>query len=117
MQWRAAMLIKIYGGTRSETGANLCESCRSARIVRGRALGEEIVFCDATPMQPARIEFKVTSCSDYDDARLPTYAELLEKAWVLAPAAGRRRAGFVRGTDLREEERARMIVEQYRESR
>jgi len=111
------MLIKIYGATRSESGANLCETCRASRIVRGRGLNEEIVFCDAAPMQSVRVGFKVTSCSDYVDARQPTFAELLEKAWILTPGSKRRPTGFVRASELQEEERARLMVEQYRDSR
>ena len=98
------MLIKIYGGTRVQASQNLCESCRCSRIVRGRRNHEELVFCDAMAMQPVRIEFKVTTCSDYVDARLPSYHELLEKAWVLRPGSGRRAAGFVKGSELRAEE-------------
>ena len=105
MQSAVDMLIKIYGGTRSEAGPSLCETCRASRIVRGRAIGEEIVFCDRIPMHPARIAFKVITCSDYDDATQPSYRELIEKAWVLAPATRKRPAGFVKGSDLHEEER------------
>jgi len=81
------MLIKIYGGTRLQEDANLCESCRCARIVRGRRIDEEIVFCNAMAMDPVRIEFKVTSCTDY-----------------VTPKTRRRPAGFVRGSDLEPEE-------------
>lgn len=98
------MLIKVYGGTREQGSENLCESCRSSRIVRGRRNDEEIVFCDAMAMQPVRIGFKVTSCSDYNDARTPSYHELLDKAWILTPRSGRRAAGFVKGSELRESE-------------
>ena len=89
------MLIKIYGGTRVQTSENLCESCRGSRIVRGCRIDEELVFCDAMAMQPVRIEFKVTTCADYVDARLPSYQELVEKAWVLTPGSRKRAAGFV----------------------
>jgi hypothetical protein len=99
------MLIKIHGGTRSDAGPSLCESCRASRIIRGRAVDDEIVFCDRNPVHPARIHFKVISCSDYDDAKQPTYGELMEKAWVLAPGSRRRPAGFVKGAELHEEER------------
>lgn len=100
------MLIKVYGGTRREPAASLCESCRSSRIIRGRSLDEEIVICEAGAFDSMRIGFKVTSCSNYVDARLPTMGELFEKAWVLKPATRRRPAGFVRGSDLREREAA-----------
>jgi len=98
------MLIKVYGGTRLQGSENLCESCRCSRIVRGHRNDEEIVFCDAMAMHPVQIGFKVTSCSDYVDAREPTYLELLEKAWVLTPGSRRRAAGFVKGSELRERE-------------
>lgn len=100
------MLIKVYGGTRNEPAASLCESCRFSRIVRGRTLDEEIVFCDAGATDTTRIAFKVTSCSNYLDSRVPSIGELFEKAWVLKPATRRRAAGFVRGSDLREKEAA-----------
>ena len=103
------MLIKIYGGTRKQGSDNLCESCRCSRIVRGRRNDEEIVFCDAMAMSPVRIGFKVTSCSDYIDAREPSYHELLDKAWILTPGSRRRAAGFVKGSELRESEMHRFM--------
>ena len=109
MQQSHGMLIKIYGGTRLQEAQNLCESCRCSRIVRGRRQDEEIVFCDAMPTQPARIAFKVTSCTDYVDGTVPPYHELLEKAWVLTSGSRRRAAGFVRGSDLHEEELHRFM--------
>ena len=101
---RGCMLIKVYGGTRVQNTESLCETCRHSRIVTGRALDEEIVFCDAMAMQTVRITFQVSSCSNYDDAREPSYHELLEKAWILTPGSRRRPAGFVRATELRAEE-------------
>jgi hypothetical protein len=105
------MLIKIYGGTRLQEEDNLCESCRCARIVRGRRSGEEIVFCNAMAMDPVRIVFKVTSCSDYVDARVTPYHELVEKAWILTPRTRRRPAGFVRGADLAPDEIVQIMHE------
>ena len=105
------MLIKIYGGTRIQEAQSLCESCRCARIVRGRRFDEEIVFCSAMAMDPVRIAFKVTSCSDYSDARTPAYHELVEKAWILAPKTRRRPAGFVRGSELEPDELMRFMRE------
>ena len=99
------MLIRVYGGTPANGDENLCETCRCSRITKGRRLEEELVFCDSTPMQSIRITFKVTSCTDYIDAREPSYAELLERAWILRPATTRRPAGFVRGAELPYEER------------
>jgi len=103
------MRIKIYGGTAPSSETSLCESCRASRIVRGRTLDEEIVFCDAMAMSPVRIAFKVTDCSSYDDQRLPTYAQLAHQAWILAPATRRRPAGFVRAADLPAVERYKFL--------
>jgi hypothetical protein len=105
------MLIKIHGGTPPQATQNLCETCRAARIVRGRRNDEEIVFCSAMGMDPVRIAFNVTSCSDYVDARVPAYHELLEKAWILAPKTRRRPAGFVKGSELDPDELMRLMRE------
>ena len=98
------MLTKVYGGTGLLEGSSLCDTCRHARIVRGRRLEDEIVFCDASPMHSVRITFKVTSCTDYHDSRETCYGEFLEKAWILLPRSKRRTAGFVRAADLDVEE-------------
>jgi hypothetical protein len=50
------------------------------------------------------IRFKVTECTAYIDASMPTYAQLLEQAWILRPGKGRRYAGFVRSSELGEDE-------------
>lgn len=105
------MLIKIHGGTRLQAAPNLCETCRCSRIVRGRRNDEELVFCDAMAMESVRIGFQVTTCSAYIDARLPSFHELLEKAWVLTPASRRRAAGFVKGSELEGAELHRFMRE------
>jgi len=106
------MLIKVHNGTTSHSERSLCETCRNATITRGARLEEEIVRCEAQPMTaPLVIRFKVTECSAYLDARLPTYAQLLEQAWILKPTTGRRPAGFVRSSDLRDEEFRELLTE------
>ena len=106
------MLIKVYNGTVMHTGQSLCETCRNATITRGRRLEEELVRCDVQPMgQAVLIRFKVTECSAYTDARLPTYGQLLEQAWILKPPNGRRPAGFVRSSELRDEEFREVMAE------
>ena len=69
------------------------------------------MFCTALAMDPVRIAFKVTSCSDHVDARVPAYHELVEKAWILAPRSRRRPAGFVKGSDLDPEELVHLMRE------
>jgi hypothetical protein len=105
------MDIKIYDGTPTQTGKSLCETCRHATITRGRRLEEEMVRCEVVPMATTVVRFAVSQCTAYMDARLPSYAQLLEQAWVLTPKEGRRPAGFVRGSDLALEERYRMVKE------
>ena len=106
------MLIKVYNGTTSNGGRSLCDTCRNATITRGARLEDEMVRCEAQPMTtPVLIRFKVTECSAYLDARLPTYAQLLEQAWILRPTSGRRQAGFVRSSHLRDEELRLLLSE------
>jgi hypothetical protein len=103
------MLTKVYGGTTLLEEESLCDTCRHSRIIRGRRLEEEIVFCDAMAMHTVRITFKVTRCTDYVDEREPAYHELLEKAWILNPRSKRRAAGFVRAADLDGDDFARLF--------
>ena len=105
------MRVRVEGGTPLHEGDSLCETCRWSRIIRGRTLDEEIVHCDASHLVPMRITFKVTSCSDYSDSRVPSYHELVQQAWILRPATKRRRAGFVRGSDLEYRELAKVMSE------
>jgi hypothetical protein len=103
------MRIKIHGGTPVHDADSLCKTCRNGRITSGRSVDEEIVFCDASHMFPTRITFKVTSCSEYTDCNVPSYLELLQQAWILQPASRKRPAGFVRASDLRDDELARFM--------
>jgi hypothetical protein len=103
------MLVKVYRGTGPQNAESLCETCRHSRIVRGRRIDEELVVCNAVMLRPVHITFKVTSCSDYLDAREPYYCELVEKAWILRPAKKGRPAGFVRAVDLKGREAERLF--------
>lgn len=69
-----------------------------------KRLDEEIVQCQAIAMKTMRVTFKVTFCSASNDARIPTYIQLMEEAWILQPGSKKRPAGFIRGSDLSEEE-------------
>jgi len=109
------MLIKVHRGTKSDGGRSLCETCRNSTITRGPRLEDEIVRCEAQPMTtPGLIRFKVTDCSAYVDARLPTYAQLLEQAWILRPTSGRRLTGFVRSSELRDDEFRQLLSDLHR---
>jgi hypothetical protein len=112
-QWQAActdpcevepMRIKIHRGTPVNGDDNLCESCSHSRIIRGRRVDEEVVVCEASHSMPTHVTFKVTTCSDYQDCKVPSYWELMQQAWILRPQSGKRPAGFVRASDLRDDE-------------
>ena len=98
------MRIKVRDGTPIESESSLCATCRCSTIVRGRTLDEELVLCSAMGLRSVQITFKVTSCSDYADRRMPSYIEMMQDAWVLRPGSRKRPAGFVRGSELQEEE-------------
>jgi len=98
------MRIKVQDGTPIGSESSLCATCRCATIVRGRSLDEELVLCSAVGLHGVQITFKVTSCSDYADRRTPSYLEMVQDAWILRPGSRRRPAGFVRSSDLQEEE-------------
>ena len=104
------MKMKVYGGTEPSHGEPLCQTCRHARITRGRKLDEELVFCNDSQSTPILITFKVTSCSSYLDDRLPSYYELMQQAWVLQPANSKHGAGFVRASDLQNAEVAKFLA-------
>jgi hypothetical protein len=105
------MHLKVHNGTARSSESSLCNTCRLSTIIRGRTLDEEIVQCRAMSMRPTRVTFKVTFCSAYTDERMPSYFEMMEQAWILQPASKKRPAGFIRGSELREEELARMMAE------
>jgi hypothetical protein len=98
------MHIKVQDGTPISSESSLCATCRCSTIVRGRSLDEEIVLCSALGVRGVQITFKVTFCSDYSDKRSPSYMEMVQEAWILHPGSRKRPAGFVRGSELQEEE-------------
>jgi hypothetical protein len=108
------MHIKVQNGTASGGGGSLCNTCRFSIIVRGRSLDEEIVQCHAMSMRSARVMFKVTFCTAYNDARRPSYMQMMENAWILRPGSKKRPAGFIRGSDLNQEELSDLMVDMYR---
>ena len=104
------MRLKIYGGTPANDVHSLCDSCRHSKIIRGRRIDEELVFCEASHLRTTEITFKVTSCSHYDDQNTPSYYELMQQAWILRPKGRKRPSGFVRASDLRDEELAEVMA-------
>jgi hypothetical protein len=105
------MRINVRDGTPAHDDTTLCTTCRHSRITRGRKLDEELTFCSASHIGTTRVTFKVTSCSAYNNQTEPTYYELMQQAWILQPGSRRRPSGFVRASDLRDEELARYLSE------
>jgi hypothetical protein len=103
------MRLKVYGDSANQT--TLCATCTHSRIIRGRSTSEEIIDCRVIGHGHRRITFRVTSCSEYVDSRLPPIMELMENAWVLRRGSKRRPAGFIHGKDLRAEEMIQMMSE------
>jgi hypothetical protein len=97
--------IKVRGGTVEHGQRSLCESCRYATVVKGPRVGDEIVECTRLSYMNSRVPFPVSSCSDYDDRRLPTLRAMEEIAWVLKSDPRRNQVGFVRSCRLPDEER------------
>jgi hypothetical protein len=105
------MKTKVHGGTAIQGGSSLCATCHFSTIIRGRSLDEEIVECNVSMMRGRLIPFKVTSCSAYSDARMPSYSEMVRTAWILTPHSKRRPAGFVRASDLNAQELREILMD------
>jgi hypothetical protein len=107
-----AMHIKIQDGTPAGGESTLCATCRCSTIIRGRTLDEELVVCSALGLRGVQITFKVTFCSDYSDKRLPSYMDMIQDAWILQPGSRKQPAGFIRGSELADEELLSMRARQ-----
>lgn len=105
------MHLKIHRGTVPHSNETLCATCSYSTIIRGRSLDEEIIACNRPIRVSLRITFRVTSCSDYVDGRLPSMYQLTENAWILRKGSKRRAAGFVHGRDLKVEELSEAVSE------
>ena len=98
------MRVKIQGGTADHGAPSLCLSCRWATVIRGPRLSQQIVECMQLYEQ-RRITFPVVQCTGYGDRRVSTIREMEEIAWILRSDALRRRVGFVRSSELDDNER------------
>lgn len=74
-------VIKIRGGT-PQGNESLCNSCYWAHIQRGFAESEEVVLC-AFLRQAHVVTFKVSQCTDYNDKRVPSKADMESIAWII----------------------------------
>ena len=74
---------------------SLCNSCYWAHIQRGFAESEEVILCAF--LRPARlVPFKVSMCSDYNDKRVPSKADMEEIAWIIRTKDVNRQVGFTK---------------------
>jgi len=96
------MRLKIRGGTVEHGQSSLCLTCRSATIVKGSRLRDEIVECSRLG---GRITFPVSSCTGYINRNHPTIREMEEIAWVLRSDPLRNEIGFVKASKLKPQER------------
>ena len=92
------MRLKIRGGTVNHGQPSLCLTCRSATIVKGARLGDEIIQCGVVR---ARVTFAVASCTDYVDSNHPSLYDMEEIAWVLRSDPKRNQVGFVPANRLK----------------
>ena len=86
------MTVIIRGG-KPQTSESLCNSCYWAHIQRGFAESEEVILC-AFLRQPRVVPFKVSYCTDYNDKRMPSKADMEEIAWIIRTKDVNRQVGF-----------------------
>jgi hypothetical protein len=86
------MTVVIRSG-KPQTTESLCNSCYWAHIQRGFAESEEAILC-AFLRQPHAVTFKVSECTDYDDRRVPSKADMEEIAWIIRTKGVNRPVGF-----------------------
>ena len=101
------MRFKIQGGTTSDQNTSLCLSCRSATIIGGSRLSDQIISCSRLD-DGNRVTFVVTSCTGYSDKSLPSLYHMEDIAWILRSDTKRKQVGFVRSRDLKFEDRHRL---------
>ena len=94
------MNVKVRAGTARHDGPSLCLSCRSALVVRGMTLKEEIVQCGRLDSPGSRVTFPVTFCTGYTDRNQPSLSEMEDTAWILRSDRRSKEAGFVRSDTL-----------------
>jgi len=98
------MRSKIRGGTTSDQNTSLCLSCRSATVINGPRLSDQIIACSRLG-DNERVPFVVTSCSNFSDKATASLWHMEDIAWILRSDPKHKQVGFVRAKDLKYEER------------
>ncbi len=94
------MRVNIREGTAMHDGPSLCLSCKSALVVRGTTMRDEIVQCGQLYVRQNRVMFPVTFCTGYVNRNHPSILEMEETAWVLRSDRKTRQIGFVQPRKL-----------------
>ena len=94
------MRVNIRAGTVRHDGPSLCLSCRSALVIRGVTLREEIVQCARLDAPTSRVEFPVTFCTGYVSRNHPSLMEMEDTAWILGSDRRSKEIGFVKSSRL-----------------
>jgi hypothetical protein len=98
----ANMSVHIKNGTPLH-GESKCQTCVNALIRRGYRESEEEVVCQAS-YPDLRVPFPVRECSAHIETKRQTLEQMEQIAWVLAPRASKRQAGFVHASEVRKDE-------------
>jgi hypothetical protein len=103
------MAVIIRSG-KPQTTESLCNSCYWAHIQRGFAESEEIILC-AFLRQSHAVPFKVSYCTDYNDKRVPSKADMEEIAWTIRTKDVNRQVGFANEVEIesREEDELEIV--------
>ncbi len=102
------MAVIIRNG-KPQISESLCNSCYWAHIQRGFAESEEVILC-AFLRPPHAVPFKVSQCTDYNDKRVPSKADMEEIAWIIRTKDVSRQVGFTKETEAEQEEESELEV-------
>lgn len=96
------MRVKARGGTIQHGQPSLCLTCRSATIVKGPRLRDDILECSRLG---ARVTFPVNSRNSYISRSHPTIRAIEDVAWLLRSDPRRKEVGFVKASTLKPQDR------------
>src|SRR5579872_6659838 len=84
----------VEGGT--PVGPPLCRTCHSSMYIKGKAEGQELLFCSKIDTwYDTPLPFEAYECSAYSDKRLPDLYDMKKVAWIIQSDALTKRVGFL----------------------